>query len=95
MRRAVEHYMLKKQLEVLEKVKEIYTADDGRTDDEKKEYANEIMSKRMEELQEMVDSENTKTGVIVQIADDFWQKNNTEPERNGIRLRKVSEIDRE
>ena len=95
MRRAVEHYILKKQLEILDKVKEIYNADDGRTDDEKKEYANEIMSKRMEELQEMVDSENTKTGVMAQIADEFWQKNNTEPERDGIRLRKVTETDRD
>lgn len=95
MKRAFQHYQLKKQLEVLEQVKAIYDADDGRSDDEKKEESEKLLSKRLEELREMIDSENIENDVVVQIANEFWENNDTELMQDGIILRRVAGSDKD
>ena len=95
MKKAFQRYSLKRQLDVLEKVKAIYDADDGRTDDEKKEDVKQILNERVEKLQETIDSETTAKDVMVQMINDFWEKNNAEWVQNGITLRKINATDKD
>ena len=95
MKRAFQHYQLKKQLELLEQVKAIYDADDGRSDDEKKEESEKLLSKRLAELREMIDSENVENDVVVKIANDFWGNNAMRLAQDGIILRRVAESDKD